>query len=86
MAKREKEKDTPANSKVIQFLQAIRQSRSSMCDARERMYQRVKTLLQHKAAAPEELDKVSLDFEEAKIRLAEAEIAILKAQSQGNHE
>lgn len=69
-----------ADPEVIKFLNAIRHSRSSMRDTSERIYQRYVTLLAQNAASPEAVDKAGLEFEDAKIKLAQAEIDLLNAQ------
>ena len=69
-----------APSTVLDYLKAIRDSRQSMCEIRERMYQRIDILTQQNGAASKvQLDEASLNLEEAKIQLAQAEIAVLDA-------
>ena len=62
---------------AIKFLTAIRQSRSSQRDTSERIYQRYVALLAQHAASPQDVDKAGLDFEDAKIKLAQAEMDLL---------
>ena len=72
---------TAVNPKVIDFLRAIRQSRATIRDNLEIIFQRAQALQGVNAESPEAVERASIELETAKIQLAEAEIAILKAGS-----
>jgi multidrug resistance efflux pump len=66
---------------VMDYLAAIQQSRSTIRDIRERIYQRAVALAGQAAGSQEDVDKAALDLEAAKIDLANAAIDLVKAQA-----